>query len=54
MGIPPRDPPEPVVRPWSPRVRLLVFILAVCVSWALTLALVYAGWQGIVGLLRGR
>ena len=53
MWTPPRDPPEPEIRPWSPRVRLVVFILAACLSWTLTLALAYAGWQWIAGRLRG-
>jgi hypothetical protein len=58
MCSPPQDPPEPEpepeIRPWSPRVRLGVFILAASLSWAVTLALIYVGWRGIVGLLRGR
>ncbi len=54
MWTPPRDPPEPEVQPWSPRVRLVVFILAVCLSWGVTLALILAGWRVIFGLLRGR
>jgi hypothetical protein len=35
-------------------VRLVVFILAAGLSCAVTLALIYLGWRGIVGLLRGR
>jgi len=53
MWTPPPDPPEPEIRPWSPRRRLVVFLLAVCLSWGLTLALIYAGWRGLVALLRG-
>ena len=54
MWTPPRDPPELEERPWSPRVRLVVFVLAVGLSWAGTLALIFSGWEVVVGLLRGR
>jgi hypothetical protein len=53
MWTPPRDPPEPEIRPWSVRTRLLVFLVAVCLSWALTLGLIYVAWRVGVGLLRG-
>lgn len=53
MWTPPRDPPELEDRPWSPRVRLVVFVLAVCVSWAGTLVLIFAGGRMVVHLLQG-